>query len=230
MFRNSLGKESRYTVPKKISGCIRYTSIQLLFPAFRSLPASCKYSVMHGQAVKYTLQAKVIKRGLFSDNINFVDREIIIRNTVAIDNSLPQLLSKEVQFAFTNEHRPVVMSASIPQSGFCIGIDKIPVEVSCYQNAKRIKVKLRRWISCESQACQFGCEQFEDVDKVCLDLSNQEITTKTSVTLHPRPLEIPCDIVPTSKINEIVSLIITLCESLLSYFLHISYMLKFLLL
>ena len=78
--------------------------------------------------------------------------------------------------------------------------------MSCYQNAKRIKVKLRRKISCESQACQFGCEQFENVDEVCMDLSNQVVTTNNSVILQPRPLEILCGTVPTSKINGIVSL------------------------
>ena len=67
-------------------------------------------------------------------------------------------------------------------------------------------MKLRRKISCESQACQFGCEQFEDVDKVCTNLSNQVVTTNNSVTLQPRPLEILCGTVPTSKINGIVSL------------------------
>ena len=169
-----------------------------------NLPAS--FSGLYGK-IKYTMEARIVKESFLSKDtvamttLNYVD-------AVRIDQpefSQPVYgeISKTV-CCLLCASSPIVMTAQMPRTGFCIGQDILPLEVSVENGSSRTIRCIR--VSLEREMLYFadGDRQFERRQTQLV--ASQPIRSRNSMVFRPDNVVVPVNTVPSLRNSGILSL------------------------
>ena len=110
-----------------------------------------------------------------------------------------QPVSKEVQktvCCLCCASGPIVITARIPRSGFCIGKDKIPLEVSVENGSNKTIRQIQAFIQKNVVYTAQSIHSYES--KALKAVSSGPISAHNSTVFRPEPIEIPLEsVVPT---------------------------------
>ena len=150
-------------------------------------------------SIKYTVEARVVKDGLLKMDTTAIAL-INVANVVTVDRpELMQPAAMEVRktiCCLCCASAPIVITARIPRTGFCIGHDRIPVEVSVENGSNRtiqqIQASIHKNVVYTAQGRhRYDTRSFQIVD-------SQPIGAHNSTVFRPEPIPIPSDsIIPT---------------------------------
>ena len=159
-----------------------------------NLPAS--YTGTAG-VIKYTVQARVVKGVLKKDKIALA--AINVANVVPINNpELTRPLSLEEQktvCCLCCASGPIIVTAKLPRTGFCVSYDTIPVEVSVENNSNRgisnVSVSLQKIVL-------YTAEGHHRYDRETIQLMNtQAVVPGETAFIRPHPIPIPTTVLPS---------------------------------
>ena len=144
--------------------------------------------------ISYTVDATLYKEGLFKSDQK-VSAPITVANAVAISHpSLQQPRSKDIRktlCCLCCASGPIVITATVPCTGYCVGHDSIPLEVTVENGSSRTVRQLTAAISkrviCRSDG---GHTQFYNTTVASI-ASNQPIAPHTTLVWNPETFEVP---------------------------------------
>ena len=181
-----------------------------MFPFSKQLPSNipASYSGKFGK-ISYNIEARVVKTSIFKHNTqceaSFEMGSLVYINTP----SLLQPQSMEVQktiCCLCCASGPVVITANIPRSGYCVQTDAIPLEVIVQNGSSRV-VRVTASI-CQTITYSANGHYKYEVDTIT-GVSSEQITAHNTVTWQPPPLAVPYA-TPTSAHSSILSITYTL--------------------
>ena len=176
------------------TGSYRFNfSLQLAGP---NLPASYTGTV---GAITYTLEARIAKSALKLDKK--ATAQLNVGSVIKVDHpELAQPLSKEVRktlCCLCCASGPIVMTARIPRTGFCIGHDSIPIEISVENGSSRViqnvQVALIKSVVYTAQ----GRHRYDKIAVVRID--TRSVAPHETAVIQSEPLVIPANIPPTLR-------------------------------
>ena len=161
-----------------------------------NLPASYEGSL--GQ-IKYTIEARVVKDGLLK-------RDIVCKSTIKVENVVkinhPNLLqpqSTEMQktlYRLCCASGPIVITTCIPRTGYCVGQDSIPMEISVENGSSQ---QIRQIIATIHKLVKYTAQGHCRSDHhILANIASEPIHAHNRIIWQPTPLPIP-DTPATSK-------------------------------
>ena len=159
-----------------------------------NLPASYTGTV---GAITYTVEARVVKGVLKRDKTALA--AINMANVIPINNpELTRPLSLERQktvCCLCCASGPIIVTAKLPRTGFCVGYDTIPVEVSVENNSNRnisnVSVSLQKIVLYTAQ----GHHRY---NQETIQLMNtQAVVPGETAFIRPNPIPIPATVIPS---------------------------------
>ena len=157
--------------------------------------------------ITYTVQARIVKESSLSKD-TFTTATLNYVDGVRIDHpDLLQPVYKEISkttCCLLCASSPIVMTAQMPRTGFCIGQDILPLEVSVENGSNRtircIRVSLLTEI-------WYAARDMECVDRRQLQLvASQPIRPHNSMVFRPDHLVVPANAFPSLQNCGILSL------------------------
>ena len=159
-------------------------------------------------SISYTLDATIAKKVI---QLNFDKKAVAtlnVGNLVKIDR--PQLLSplamevhKTLCCLFCASG-PIVITARIPRTGFCIGHDSIPVEITVENGSSRqiqhLQIALTRKVNFLAQGRQ------RNDRKTIQTVTTRAVSPNETALLRPDPLVIPSDTIATQNSSSILTI------------------------
>ena len=154
-----------------------------------NIPASYEGSVGR---IRYTIEARVVKDGLLKRDI-VCESIIKVENIVKINRpNLLQPQTMEIQktlCCLCCASGPIVITTSIPRTGYCVGLDSIPMEISVEngssQQVRQIIVSIHKLVNYTAQG---NCR----IDRRTLaTIASEPIRAHNTIIWQPSPLAIP---------------------------------------
>ena len=154
-----------------------------------NIPASYEGSVGR---IKYTIEARVVKDGL-------IKRDIVCKSIIKIENIVkinrPNLLQprsmemRKTLCCLCCVSGPIVITTSIPRTGYCVGQDSIPLEISVKNGSSRqvrqIIVSIHKLVNYTAQG---NCR----IDRHTLaTIASKPIHAHNTIIWQPSPFAIP---------------------------------------
>ena len=143
--------------------------------------------------ISYTVDATLYKEGLLKSDQ--ASAPITVANAVAISHpSLQQPRFKEIQktpCCLCCASGPIVITAIVPRTGYCVGRDSIPLEVTIENGSSRTVRQLTAAI-CKRVMCRSdgGHTRFYDTTVASI-ASQQPIAPHTTLVWKPETFEVP---------------------------------------
>lgn len=168
-----------------------------------NLPPS--YTGSYG-AITYSLEGRVAKKALKKDKKAVAN--LTVGSVVKVDSpDLAMPLSQEISktlCCLCCESGPIVMTASIPRRGFCVGYDTIPVEIQIENGSSRriqhVSLSLMKQVLYTAE----GHHRYDNVS--CVSFSLRAVEPRETATLRPDPLVVATNINPTQQTCRILTI------------------------
>ncbi len=169
-----------------------------------NIPAS--YKGQYGE-IEYIAEARVIK-GTVLKKDKVTETTITVGSIIKIDKpELIRPMSKEVRktlCCLCCASGPIVMTARIPHTGYCIGYDTIPIEVSVENGSSRVIQQVTLILQQEIHYRAEGRVRYE-IKKITNEAS-QPIEEHTTSTVQFNPITVQSDIPTTLQYNALLSI------------------------
>ena len=181
-------------------------SLQLIGDPHRgtNIPASYTGSV---GSISYSLEARIVK-GAFLKSDNKAVATLNVGNVVNING--PQLsspLAMEVRktlCCLCCASGPIIITARIPRTGFCIGHDSIPVEIAVENGSNRqipfFQIALTRRVSYSAE----GKNRSDDI--TLQTVITRAVAPNETTVLQPDPVPLPIDTYTTQNSCSILNI------------------------
>ena len=159
-----------------------------------NIPASYTGTV---GSITYTLEARIAKSFLKQDKKAIT--QLNVANVIGINHpELIRPMSKEVRktlCCLCCASGPIVMTARIPHTGYCIGYDTIPIEVSVENGSSRViqnvQVALVKRVLYTAQ----GRHRYDNV--TIFTVNTRSVAAHETAVIQSEPLVLPTNIPPS---------------------------------